>query len=51
MSLAIRPPGRMRRRLGARTGRGRVLLVGCPRQGLALALDFQLDVGRLADVA
>ncbi|MGW6511325.1 ATP/GTP-binding protein [Streptomyces niveus] len=34
-----------------RTGRDRMLLVGCLRQGLALARDFQLDLGWLADAA
>lgn len=34
-----------------RTGRDRMLLVGCMRQGLALARDFQLDLGWLADAA
>ncbi|MEU0665671.1 hypothetical protein ABZ508_26280 [Streptomyces lavendulocolor] len=35
----------------ARTGRDRLLLVGCLRQGLALARDFRLDLGWLADAA
>ncbi|MBT2404904.1 MULTISPECIES: hypothetical protein [unclassified Streptomyces] len=29
----------------AHTGPGRMLLVGCLRQGLALARDFRLDLG------
>ncbi|WP_330481476.1 ATP/GTP-binding protein [Streptomyces sp. NBC_00724] len=32
-------------------GPGRVLLVGCLRQGLAVARDFRLDLGWLADAA
>lgn len=35
----------------AHTGRNRMLLVGCLRQGLALARDFRLDLGWLADAA
>ncbi|WP_324290913.1 ATP/GTP-binding protein [Streptomyces sp. H27-S2] len=35
----------------ARTGRDRMLLVGCLRQGLALARDFRLDLGWLAEAA
>lgn len=35
----------------ARTGRDRRRLVGCLRQGLALARDFQLDLGWLAEAA
>ncbi|MFD9458331.1 ATP/GTP-binding protein [Streptomyces sp. NPDC059985] len=35
----------------AHTGRDRTLLVGCLRQGLALARDFGLDLGWLADAA
>ncbi|KUH35299.1 hypothetical protein [Streptomyces kanasensis] len=35
----------------ARTGRDRMLLVGCLRQGLALARDFGLDLGWLAEAA
>ncbi|MER5974208.1 ATP/GTP-binding protein [Streptomyces sp. NPDC002055] len=34
-----------------RTGRDRILLVGCLRQGLALARDFRLDLGWLAEAA
>ncbi|MGW0538153.1 ATP/GTP-binding protein [Streptomyces sp. NPDC003032] len=34
-----------------RTGRSRMLLVGCLRQGLALARDFRLDLDWLADAA
>ncbi|MBB1258325.1 ATP/GTP-binding protein [Streptomyces alkaliterrae] len=33
------------------TGRDRLLLVGCLRQGLPLARDFHLDLGWLADAA
>ncbi|MFE3770796.1 ATP/GTP-binding protein [Streptomyces sp. NPDC059122] len=33
------------------TAPGRLLLVGCLRQGLALARDFQLDLGWLAEAA
>ncbi|MFB7600809.1 ATP/GTP-binding protein [Streptomyces sp. NPDC056160] len=33
------------------TGRDRMLLVGCLRQGLPLARDFRLDLGWLADAA
>lgn len=35
----------------AHTGRDRILLVGCLRQGLALARDFRIDPGWLADAA
>ncbi|MFD3488763.1 ATP/GTP-binding protein [Streptomyces sp. NPDC058665] len=35
----------------ARTSRDRMLLVGCLRQGLALARDFRLELGWLADAA
>ncbi|MFD9537558.1 ATP/GTP-binding protein [Streptomyces sp. NPDC060010] len=35
----------------AHTGRDRNLLVGCLRQGLALARDFRLDLGWLADAS
>ncbi|WP_260868081.1 ATP/GTP-binding protein [Streptomyces sp. SAJ15] len=35
----------------ASTGRNRLLLVGCLRQGLTLARDFRLDLGWLADAA
>ncbi|GGX29512.1 ATP/GTP-binding protein [Streptomyces chryseus] len=35
----------------ARAGRDRMLLVGCLRQGLALARDFRLDLGWLAEAA
>ncbi|MFD4922976.1 hypothetical protein ACFWNE_16950 [Streptomyces goshikiensis] len=33
------------------TGRDRTLLIGCLRQGLALARDFRLDLGWLTDAA
>ncbi|WP_322872274.1 ATP/GTP-binding protein [Streptomyces goshikiensis] len=33
------------------TGRDRILLIGCLRQGLALARDFRLDLGWLTDAA
>ncbi|MFC9759683.1 hypothetical protein [Streptomyces sp. NPDC056921] len=33
------------------TGRDRMLLIGCLRQGLAVARDFRLDLGWLADAA
>lgn len=35
----------------AHSGRDRMLLVGCLRQGLPLARDFRLDLGWLADAA